>query len=237
MKPLFPTIICTDPKALAEAVADKFLYLAFNAVPGPLTVALSGGSTPKRLYELLAQPPYFEKIPWERVEFFFGDERSVPPEHVDSNYRMAREALLDKVPSKVHRMAAESGRADEYEAVVRARVPGGSAGIPRFDLVLLGIGTDGHTASLFPGTDALQETKKLVVMNDVPKLKTARMTFTYPLLNAAKKVWVLASGEDKQKVVQDALYNPDSAHPIVGVRPQPGEVLWWLDGDSGTLQA
>jgi len=230
--PSIPTIICPDQSALAEALCEKFLYLAQNAVPGPLTVALSGGSTPKRFYERLAQVPYLEKIPWTRVEFFFGDERAVPPEHADSNYRMAHEALLQKVPSKVHRMEAEPGRAGEYEQLVRARVPAGNKGLPRFDLILLGIGTDGHTASLFPGTAALEEKGKLVVMNEVPQLNTRRMTFTFPLINVAKKVWVLAPGKEKREVVQACLKNADAPYPIARIKPEPGELLWWLDRES-----
>lgn len=236
MKPAFPTIVCKDAAALAEACAEKFLYLAFNAVPGPLTVALSGGSTPKKLYELLAQPPYLEKVPWERVEFFFGDERAVPPDHKDSNYRMAHEALLSKVPSKAHRMEAESGNAAGYEQLVRERVPAGGKGVPRFDLVLLGIGADGHTASLFPGTQALDEREKLVVLNEVPQLNTRRMTFTYPLINAARKVWVLAPGAEKRQVVQECLANPEAPYPVAAVKPQPGEVLWWLDKESSRIE-
>ncbi|MBI3830510.1 MAG: 6-phosphogluconolactonase [Planctomycetes bacterium] len=232
MKPAFPTIVCKDAAALAEAAAEKFLYLAGNAVPGPLTVALSGGSTPKKLYEILAQPRYAEKIPWERVEFFFGDERAVPPDHKDSNYRMAHEALLSKVPVKAHRMEAELSKAAEYEKVIRERVHIGSKGIPRFDLVLLGIGTDGHTASLFPGTAALNEREKLVVMNEVPQLNTRRMTVTYPLLAWAKKIWVLAPGAEKRKVVQECLANPAAPYPVASVKPEPGEILWWLDKES-----
>ena len=156
MRALTSRILCKDAPALARAVAEKFHYLANNAVPGPFTVALSGGSTPKLLYETLSGEPFRKGIPWERVEFFFSDERAVPPQHTDSNYRMAWEALLSKVPSQAHRMEAEGGEARVYEQLLRTRVPARRSGIPGFDLLLLGVGPDGHTASLFPGTEALR---------------------------------------------------------------------------------
>jgi 6-phosphogluconolactonase len=213
-------------------VAGRIQELTASATAG-LAVALSGGSTPRRLYELLAERPFRDRIDWSTVELFFGDERAVPREHPESNYRMVREALLSKVAVIAHPMAAEVGAAAAYERLLRERLRAHD-GVPVFDLVLLGIGTDGHTASLFPGTRALHERERLVVMNDVPELGTRRMTVTYPVLNAARRVWVLAPGADKREIIGRCLAaraEPDAASrfPILGVRPDAGELIWWLD--------
>jgi len=189
-------------------------------------IALAGGSTPRRLYETLASAKFRDRVPWERLELFFGDERSVAPDHPDSNFRMAREAL-EGVEVTMHRMPAQDGDASGYEQLVRKRVGSGPAGIPAFDLILLGIGTDGHTASLFPGTAALEERDRLVVMNDVPALRTRRMTFTIPLIDAARRVWIIATGGDKSPVVRRCLAG-DSDFPIQRIRPN-GELVWWVD--------
>jgi 6-phosphogluconolactonase len=223
-------------------VAERIRSLAQEEGAARRTIALSGGSTPKLLYETLAQPPFRDSVGWNRLELFFGDERSVPPDHQDSNYRMAHEALLSHVPIEAHRMHAEAGEADAYERLVRERISETQDGIPVFDLILLGMGGDGHTASLFPGTKALDERSRLVVMNDVPQMKTQRMTFTYPLINAARRVWVLVPGADKRERVKeclDALAKPAGGrpHPIVGVQPTHGELVWWLDEGSAGASA
>ena len=149
-------VIGKDAGDVARRAALRLEELCKRPGAGRFSLALAGGSTPKRLYELLAEPPFRDGIPWDAVEIFFGDERSVPPEHPDSNYGMAHRALLSKVPVAAHRMVAESGEADAYERLVRERVAEKRDGIPAFDLILLGMGKDGHTASLFPGTAALQ---------------------------------------------------------------------------------
>jgi 6-phosphogluconolactonase len=218
-----------DPAALATAVADALLALARGSER--LTVALSGGSTPERLYRTLASPPYLEQMPWPRLALFFGDERAVPPDHAESNFAMARRALLDRVPVEAHRMEAERGAAADYERLLRERVPAGEGGLPSFDVVLLGLGTDGHTASLFPGTSALDERERLVVMNDVPQLGTSRMTLTYPLLAAAQRAWFLIAGADKRAVLADVLAagpGGDRRWPASSVRPTL-ERVFWLD--------
>ncbi|MGH7819919.1 MAG: 6-phosphogluconolactonase [Candidatus Binatia bacterium] len=222
------TVVCRDPGALAEAVAEAFEAVVRDAGNDRLAVALSGGSTPKRLYERLAAAPFRERIAWKRIDFFFGDERVVPADHPDSNWGMAKRALLDHVPAAAYRMGADSGDADGYERILRQRVGEGRGGIPVLDLVFLGIGADGHTASLFPGTDALKERRRLVMMNAVPQLATRRMTFTYPAINAARRVWVLASGADKRPVVARCLAGAGD-FPILGVVPSEGELVWWLD--------
>ena len=231
------TRVLADPERLAAAVADAIAGLVASgpqAAQQPLAIALSGGSTPKRLYELLAAPPYVERIPWPQVEFFFGDERSVPPDHPDSNWGMAKRALLDHVPSRAHRMEADTGDADGYARILGERIARRRDGAPVLDLVLLGMGDDGHTASLFPGTAALAERRRWVVMNDVPQLHTRRMTLTYPVLNAADRVWALIAGAGKRAVVAECLAKAADrgdppARPILGVRPTAGELVWFLD--------
>jgi 6-phosphogluconolactonase len=197
-------------------------------------IALSGGSTPQRLYELLAKGED-GAIDWTRVQVFFSDERNVPPEDLESNYRMAKESLFASglVPeANIHRIHGEfsaNEAAQGYEEEIR-RVLGND---PVFDLVLLGLGRDGHTASLFPGSPALNEDKKLVAANRVEKLKTDRITFTYPLLNQAGHVVFLASGTDKAKIVR-AVLSGDGDYPAQHVKPDKGELLWMLDKDSAS---
>ncbi len=179
-------------------------------------MALSGGSTPRRLYQLLAGEPFRGQVDWPRVEIFWGDERSVPPDNKDSNYRMAHEALLEalKLPAgHVHRMQAERADRDaaarEYQdEIARAFGVDANGGPPAFDLVLLGMGPDGHTASLFPHTAALGETKRWVVVNHVPQMNTDRMTLTYPVLNRAREVLFLVAGADKAERLDELLQGP-----------------------------
>jgi 6-phosphogluconolactonase len=228
------TKVFDDAEALATAVAEEFCALTEGLAHAPFTVALAGGSTPKRLYELLAAEPYVGRVRWKDVELFFGDERAVPPEHPDSNYGMAKRALLDHVPVTAHRMAAEHDDARGYARLLSERIAERRDGVPVLDLVLLGMGEDGHTASLFPGTAALAEHTRWVVMNDVPQLHTRRMTLTYPILNAAERVWVLCAGAGKRAMVAECLATaerPDDppARPILGVRPIEGELIWFLD--------
>lgn len=230
----FETRHVTDAATMAQAVAQQIQELSVIGGSGRLAIALAGGNTPKRLYETLAQPPFRESVHWNQVELFFGDERAVPPDHPDSNYRMADAALLAHVPVTAHRMRAESGDADAYEKLLRQRIAARRDGLPVFDLVLLGMGKDGHTASLFPGTKALQETTRWVVMNEVPQMQTRRMTLTYPVLNAARRVWLLICGADKREIVARCLAargTPGGAKqwPVLGVQPTDGELIWWLD--------
>jgi 6-phosphogluconolactonase len=198
------------------------------------SIALSGGSTPKRLYELLAKGEG-GPIDWDRVHVFFGDERNVPPDDHESNYRMAKESLFASglIPeSNIHRIRGEfsaNEAAQSYEDEIK-RVLGND---PVFDLVLLGLGPDGHTASLFPDSPALNENKKLVAANHVEKLKSDRITFTYPLLNRADNVMFLASGADKAKIVRSVL-SGEGDYPSRHVRPEHGELIWMLDKDSAS---
>jgi 6-phosphogluconolactonase len=228
------TIVARDAVDATRRVAERLVELASAPGVSRFTLALSGGSTPRLLYETLAARPFAERMPWERVELFFGDERSVPPDHADSNYRMVNEALLSKVTVKAHRMRAEIGDDESYESLLAERVEARRGGFPVLDVVLLGIGKDGHTASLFPGTGALAERSRWVVMNEVPQMATRRMTFTYPVINSARHVWILATGADKQSILKSVFAAGDDAAarerwPILGVRPTGGELVWWVD--------
>ena len=213
--------------AAAEAVADR----------GRFTIALSGGSTPKSLYTLLATNAR-TSLPWDRMFFFFGDERHVPPTDPESNYRMADEAMLSKIPvaqSNVFRVMAENpdakAAADAYEQSLRKFFSLEAGQFPSFDLILLGMGPDGHTASLFPGTEGLQEKSKLVIANWVEKLKTSRISLTLPVLNAARCVAFLVSGTDKAAVLKSVLEGdaPAEQYPAKLVRLAQGKLIWLLD--------
>ncbi len=220
---------------LFEAAAAEFVSRASKAIQlnGRFTVALSGGSTPKALYSLLATKG---GIAWDKICFFWGDERHVPPDHPDSNYRMAEEALLGKVPVRPQNLFRIQGEekdanraAMKYEQTLRDFFHLSPGEFPRFDLVLLGVGPDGHTASLFPGTAALNETERLVVANWVPKFNTYRLTFTFPVLNAAACVIFLASGPDKAAILHEVLENSAADLPSQRVHPSNGELVWLVD--------
>jgi 6-phosphogluconolactonase len=229
-----------DAEAVSRAAAEAFAARAAQAVAarGRFAVLLSGGSTPRRMYQLLADPPLRDRVDWGRVEVFWGDERPVPPDHPDSNYRMAYEALLSKVPvppAQVHRM--EAGRADrdaaarEYQAAIaRAFGVPDSGQPPAFDLALLGLGPDGHTASLFPGTAALHEKGRWVVVNHVPRLATDRMTVTAPVLNRAREVLFLVAGADKVEPLAEVLEGPRDPERLPAQLIQPeGRLGWFVD--------
>jgi 6-phosphogluconolactonase len=233
--------VLADPETVARAAAGEFVRLARkpHAKGGAFRVALSGGSTPRRTYEILAEAPFRDMVDWRRVHFFWGDERCVPPDHPDSNYRMALEALLSRVPAapaRIHRIEAERADADtaarEYQHEI-ARVFGVTedAPTPAFDLILLGLGPDGHTASLFPGTAALREVERRVVANFVPKLGARRMTFTYPLLNRAAHLVFLSTGAEKSGILAEVLEGPEDLErlPAQGVKPSAGTLTWIVD--------
>lgn len=206
---------------------------------GRFTVALAGGTTPRALYELLATAGYAANIPWQRWYVFWGDERCVPPDHKESNYRMAQESLLSRVAvpeGQVHRMKGEMNpeeAAREYESVLRGTFPGEST--PALDLVLLGMGEDGHTASLFPGTAALEAHDRLVVANWVPQLGAYRLTITLSLINEARVVAFLATGSAKADALRRAVKpSTGEAVPPAGlVRPRTGDLLWFASADTG----
>lgn len=225
-------------EALYTAAADVFADVAGEAVAarGRFRVALAGGTTPCRLHRLLAQTPYRDQIAWPKLDIFFADERAVHPDHAESNFRMARDTLLHDVgvnAQQLHRMQAErcdldrAARDYEIEIAQAFAVPLDGPP-PAFDLVLLGLGSDGHTASLFPDSAALCETKRWVVGNPVPRLATARMTFTYPLINAARHVVFLIAGSAKAQVLRATLAgSPDC--PAAGVSPSTGSLRYLVD--------
>ena len=228
--------VLPDLDAAAAEAAALFVKSANQAVAkqGMFRVALSGGNTPRSLYETLASD-HLADVDWDRVQIFFSDERFVPPDSVESNYRMAHEALLSRVPIPerfVHRFATEEITPEEsaalYDENVRRVFEVGPAEIPRFDLILLGLGPDGHTASLFPGTAALQVGDRIVVANFIPKLETWRLTFTYPLINAPQLVLFLVAGQDKSDAISKILSGVSDL-PAARVQPADGELVWILD--------
>ena len=239
--------IFPDASAMAQRAAHEFLQCATSAVSdhGVFHVALTGGSTPKALYTLLANDPVLRsQLPWDKMRIYFGDERSVPPDHADSNFRMANEAMLSRVPLKpdqVFRMKGEykdiDRAAQEYEQSLRASFRIEAGHIPRFDLVLLGMGNEGHVASLFPGTKATHESTRLVVGNWVGKLYTQRITLTFPVLNNAAEVMFMVAGTEKALAVKGVLEGPHEPEqlPAQGVAPRDGKVLWLLDSAAGKL--
>lgn len=227
-------LIYETPEELAEAAARDFAAKAEAAIGerGRFAVALAGGSTPEASYEALARD-YADKLDWSRLHVFFGDERTVPPHHEDSNYRMAQRTLLSHVTvGSVHRMRGElppGEAAAAYEDELREFFE--PSEVPGFDLILLGIGEDGHTASLFPETAALDVTDRWVVANPVLKLETMRLTLTIPVINAAKAVTFLVAGESKAGTLREILEGDvdPRAYPAKFIRPESGELTWMVD--------
>jgi 6-phosphogluconolactonase len=233
--------IVPDKVALARGAAEVFHRIAEAAIQerGRFSVALSGGNTPRSVYSLLATE--HKQLPWDRIHIFFGDERHVPPDDPDSNFRMASESLLSRVPipeKNIHRIRAELDAevaAKEYEQELRKYFQLRDGEWPRFDLVLLGLGDDGHTASLFPASEALTEKSKLVTANWVEKLHTFRITLTLPVLNHAAEVVFLVSGANKAQVLSEVLRPGAKEYPAQRVQPENGRLLWLLDQDAARL--
>lgn len=229
--------------ALAEAAADRVVAAARNAIRrrGRFMLALLGGSTPRLVFPLLASAPRIERVDWSRVEFFWGDERAVPPDHPESNFGLARTLLLDHLPgvrpAAIHRMPAEAPDPDaaaaRYEAEVRRvfDVRPGTSRRPRFDLIWLGMGPDGHTASLFPGASALAERRRWVLSAQAPKTSAVvgRMTFTLPLINAARAVLFVVAGADKAEALRSVR---SGARDLPAARVRATSTLWLLDASA-----
>jgi len=239
--------ILENAGALCRAAAAEFAQSAGAAAreKGLCAIALSGGSTPKSLYAMLATDPSLRaQIPWDKLHLFFGDERHVPPDGPESNFRMAQEAMFSKAPLAPEQIARIKGEypeaaraAKEYEQTLRQFFKLADGQFPRFDLVLLGMGPDGHTASLFPGTKALYEEERLVVSNWVGKFFTERITMTAPVLNNAARVMFLVQGEDKApalKAVLEGPYEPEQL-PAQLIQPHNGTVLWLVDRAAARL--
>jgi len=238
----FEARVLPSREALADEAARQFETAANAAIEsgGAFRVALSGGSTPRAVHERLTRAPFRRAIDWGRVHFFFGDERCVSPDSERSNYRMARETLFEPLrirPDRVFRIKGEAPpkeAAAEYARVLEAGLPR-ERGWPTFDFVFLGLGADGHTASLFPGSRALDEKNAPVAANWVPKLREWRLTATYPLLNAARRVVFLAAGPEKREPATAILKRRPGSRdlPAARVRPGRGTVLWLLDEEAG----
>ncbi len=234
-------VVLPDLASAAAVAAERFVSRCARAVAdrGECAIALAGGDTPRALYARLAADPVRDRIAWGRVRLFWGDERGVSPQDARSNFRMAQEALLSRVPvpdNRIHRMPAErpdlAEAAEAYAALLREHLPAAADGWPRFDLVLLGLGEDAHTASLFPGAPALHEARRPVAAYEVPHLGMSRMTLTLPVLNHAGEVLFLVSGAPKAQALRAVLEGPRDPDrvPAQGVRPVAGEVVWIVDG-------
>ena len=220
--------IFKNSEELARAAAEYFV------AQNPETVALSGGSTPKLMFQILAEQ-FRDQVSWPEIQFFWSDERHVPPDHSESNYRMANEALLSHVPvvaENVHRVHSENpdaaAAASEYEQTICDVT---KQSLPRLDLIFLGLGTDGHTASIFPGSEVLEETTRLVAAPYVEKFKSYRITMTLPLLNNGAAVVFLVSGAEKAQIVKDVFKN-GHRYPAQAVKPTQGELIWMLDEEA-----
>jgi 6-phosphogluconolactonase len=226
-----------DAASLAGAAAAHIAEtLARVATP---SLVLAGGTTPRKIYEQLAAPPQRERIAWSSLRVFWGDERCVGPEDGRSNYRMAREALLRHVPAgAVHRIEAELGpnqAAEQYEEAIRQAFSLKPGQWPRFSLVLLGLGEDGHTASLFPGTDVLEVEDRIVAGVYVPQLGVHRVTLTLPALAHAAEIMVVVTGTAKATIVREVLTGDGKRFPIGHVTPVSGRLRWYLDADAASL--
>lgn len=228
-------MVYDSAESLAEAAAQLLARESAVActVLGHFTIALCGGRTPERLFEQLARDPFRSQIDWPVWAVYFGDERAVPPDHAQSNYRMARQTLLDHVPidpQRVHRMPADrvdlDVAADEYAVTLHGDLSEGPAHAPRLDCILLGLGENGHTASLFPGTPALQVTDRWVTRGRADYAPYERLTLTYPTINAAALVVVLVSGRAKAEALRETAAGRT---PAAGVRPGNGRLLWLID--------
>jgi 6-phosphogluconolactonase len=235
-------IICRDADELSRKAAGQLVSLARQAIAahGRFTVALSGGSTPKALYSLLATGEFSEQLAWRQIHLFWGDERCVAPDHAESNFRMVKETLLSRtiIPTEnVHRMAGEKApavAAAEYEIQLRKHFHIEDDTVPRFDLVLLGLGEDGHTASLFPGSSALNETERLVATTYVEKLNAHRLSLTFPVINSAAQIAFLVAGESKSAIVKEILTTEKCDYPAARIRPENGQLIWFVTQDAAS---
>jgi len=225
----------------AATAAKRFVNCCVGLLSqrGRIHVALTGGKTAEEFYRALARPEIRQPLAVEAIQFYEGDERPVGPTNPDSNWGMAESTFLDPAavpPTNRFRMYGEAENLDEaagqYESLLRQKLPH-DGGAPAFDLLLLGMGENGHIASLFPGTAALQESERLVVANEIPQLNLTRLTITYPMINAARAVWILVSGSAKARTVHQALEARDSTLPVVHVAPRSGPLAWLLDRDAG----
>jgi 6-phosphogluconolactonase len=244
MEPAPEITIVDNGAAIADEAARLIVESAEAAVAarGRFTIALAGGSTPRATYARLALSPFVERMPWDRTWVFFGDERCVEPDHPESNYRMAYDAMLSKVPLPAEQVVRVRGEDEDFEAVAQeygkrlADIFGTRRGeAPRFDLILLGLGVDGHTASLFPGSPALREVfRPVAAVHATAAAIPKRVTFTFPVISAAAHVVVLAAGAEKAKVVKSVLVD-GAPLPAAMARPTEGRLTWILDRDAAAM--
>lgn len=236
------THILQDERSLHRDSAERVVQIAAESIAahGGFYLSLSGGKTPEGLYRQLATAEFAERIDWSRTHVYFGDERAVPPDHHDSNFRVANDLLLARVPipgDQVHRIAGEQPAdqaAAEYARLLTRTVPLGENNLPCLDLVLLGVGLDGHIASLFPGTDVLMNYKVPVAPVFVEKLQAWRVTLTFPMLNKARHLMLLVASAKKADVVRQALCELPGAHPLPVQMLRPvGEIEWFLEAEAG----
>ncbi len=235
--------VAENPQELFRRVADYWQQIAQAALRGhgKFHVALAGGGTPRGLYQLLATDEYAKQFDWQHTNFYFGDERAVPLDHEQSNFHMAHEAMLDSLAipaTNVFPLITDldhlENSARHYEKILQRELPLGPQNIPMFDLILLGMGDDGHTASLFPGSSILNEQSQLVATVFVEKLQSWRLSFTYPLINHASHVALLVTGQSKAEKIKQVLVDKTGSNPVEGIQPQ-GELTWFLDVDAASL--
>ena len=237
---LDPKIEVVPAEMLAETVVLWLKQRAVDAINirGVCHIALSGGSTPKAIYRLMASDKYRASFEWEKIKIYFGDERTVPHDHPDSNYKMAMDALMSHVPIPSDNIFAINTQcedyascAEQYQDTLKDQLPVSEDGFGCFDVVLLGMGDDGHTASLFPGTAILNETQRWVSGVFVEQLGAWRISITFPIINHARNVAIVVAGEKKSEKVYEILSQKVNRYPIEQVSPQ-GECVWFLDNDA-----
>lgn len=230
--------ICRDLDDVTGQLAGKFLALSREAVArgGRFTVCLSGGSTPRALYSLLAAPELRDAVPWQQTHLFWGDERCVSHDSPDSNFKMVNDALISRVPipeANVHPTSGQDGdpaaAARRYEDEIKRFFNLEAGQFPCFDLILLGMGPDGHTASLFPGSEALLEKKRIVTANFVGKFNTYRITLTLPAINQAQNVVFMVAGAEKSSMLSTVLHSPQAVFPASLIAPLKGTLEWFVD--------
>lgn len=243
MEKLSNVFVFDTPEQLALAAAERFVECeyAFHGALDRFSATLAGGNTPKRVHELLATERFKSRVEWQQVHLFFGDERPIPPDHPESNYAMAYEALISKVPipaKNVRRIIGE-GNADENARLYENQLKTFFAGVawPRFDFVFLGMGADGHTASLFPGSEALKEKSRWVVATKMERLNQERITLTVPVFNHATRVVFLVTGEEKANRLKEVLQPQPGAErlPAQEIQPVDGAVEWLVDRAAASL--
>lgn len=230
--------IFSDMDTLCLEAARELLRLIQQGIDerGEFHLFLAGGATPQRFYKLLASSAYASAIPWNKIHLYFGDERNVPPDHPDSNYNMVNNALLSRInidPMRVHRIHGElvaDQAASAYHTLIKSIVPKSVDNQPQADLVLLGLGTDGHIASLFPATDILYTVDSFAAAVKVEKLNSWRISITYPIINNARNLWLFVSGDNKQEIIDRVFNHPAAVDPLPVERiTARGNVTWFLD--------